>query len=174
MQEDAFQDGVYRGRFPSSYEGYFGIWAQRGRFDEQAWNAHAQKFFQTQVGFSHPRNAPASQLDVDDAQDDAAWVVVASKGVAPGRVWAYLTRKTAADDAKLAEAEQRYGLPGMLALAQRCSHIFWVPATSDVDRTALTLAAMLASLYLGPILPPSARGTFGVQSARRTLASLTS
>ena len=62
---------------------------------------------------------------------------------------------------------QRAG--GLSDLARRCPYAWLVLAPSDDDRVALTLAAVLATVLLGPIVTPSGRRIFGVRGARMAL-----
>jgi hypothetical protein len=67
------------------------------------------------------------------------------------------------------EAEQRTGFTGLYDLAERrCPTVFEVERRSDDDKIALQLAAILATVGLGPIL---AEGElFGVRTARLKLS----
>jgi hypothetical protein len=57
----------------------------------------------------------------------------------------------------------------MSLLAQRCEVVWLVTFESDDDRVALTIAAILASTLLGPILSPAGDEVFGVRTARMKL-----
>jgi hypothetical protein len=47
--------------------------------------------------------------------------------------------------------------------------VWLVVREADDDRAALTIAAVLASMLLGPILAPDGREIFGVRTARLKL-----
>jgi hypothetical protein len=68
-------------------------------------------------------------------------------------------------------AESRLGFTGLHDLAERRCPVVWlVTRESPTDRTALLLAAILASVCLGPILGDDA--LFGVRTARQKLERL--
>jgi hypothetical protein len=68
-------------------------------------------------------------------------------------------------------AENRTGFTGLYDLAgRRCPVIWLVTRESPTDRTALLMAAILASVCLGPILGDDA--LFGVRTAREKLERL--
>jgi hypothetical protein len=50
--------------------------------------------------------------------------------------------------------------------------VWLVETASEPDRAALLLAAILASVVLGPILSPDGRDLFGVRTARAKLEAL--
>ncbi|MEZ4223387.1 MAG: hypothetical protein R3B13_20745 [Polyangiaceae bacterium] len=82
------------------------------------------------------------------------------------------TRASQADDLVLARAAELQGkAAGMAALAERCPSVWVVDAPaslSDVAKEAasLLLCAVLASVGLGPVLPPDRATLFGVRGAR--------
>jgi hypothetical protein len=74
------------------------------------------------------------------------------------------------DDLALADAgEARAGGGGLALLARRCPTVWLVARESDPDPFALRLAAILASVLLGPIVDPSIPEIFGVKTARGRL-----
>ena len=78
-------------------------------------------------------------------------------------------RATTRDDLMSArDAEARGRAAGMAALAERCKQVWTIePAGSEVPSEAacLTLAALCASVALGPVLPPDGSTLFGVRGA---------
>jgi hypothetical protein len=73
----------------------------------------------------------------------------------------------AADLAAAERAEARGRAGGMAALAARCPVIWELePLAPGDERMTLTLAALAASLALGPVLPPDGSTLFGVRGAR--------
>ena len=68
-------------------------------------------------------------------------------------------------------AEERTGAAasGLSRLARRCATVMRVACASEDDRGALLLAAVIASVHLGPILDPARERIFGVRTARATL-----
>ena len=74
---------------------------------------------------------------------------------------------TAADRARLAPAELANQSSGMAGLGERCASVWEVtpaPDTSLAD--CFQFGALLASIALGPWLPPDGSGLYGVRSAR--------
>jgi hypothetical protein len=68
------------------------------------------------------------------------------------------------------DAAARVGA-GLDLLVARAVRLWQIPSEAD-DPFPLALAAVLASLLLGPIVPPSATTVFGVKTARERLAGL--
>src|SRR5205807_3014375 len=104
---------------------------------------------------------------------DAARVVVASADAsASGARLCYGCPTTSDDLIAAAEAEQRMGTYGLALLARRCKTVWTIVPEAAVgadDRVALTIAAILASTLLGPIVTPGAASIFGVKGARLAL-----
>jgi hypothetical protein len=75
------------------------------------------------------------------------------------------------EDARV--AEQRGRAAGMAALAARCTHVWDVAGQDDAPLAAtLNLCGVLASLALGPVLPPDASTLFGVRGAMERVERL--
>jgi hypothetical protein len=66
-------------------------------------------------------------------------------------------------------AEARAGGGGLAGLARRCETIWLIERLSTTDMLALRLAAVMASVLLGPILDPETSEIFGVKTARLRL-----
>lgn len=76
------------------------------------------------------------------------------------------------EDARAAEA--RGHATGMGALAARCETVWDVEPEGDApEAAALNLCALLASVALGPVLPPDASTLFGIRGAMERLDALT-
>ena len=79
------------------------------------------------------------------------------------------SRDTVKDDimnARDAEARGRAG--GMAMLAEKCEQVWTIEAAGDDVPSAaayFTLAAVCASVALGPVMPPDAATLFGVRGA---------
>ena len=128
--------------------------------DIDAWNAHATRFFATRIGLASV------------AVGDAASFVVAPDGQLPG-VRAASARPTTPDDLALADsAEARAGGGGLALLARRCGIVWRIGREDEPDALALRLAAIVASVLLGPIVDPAAGELFGVKTARAKLDAL--
>ena len=121
--------------------------------DVSSWDAHAARFF-------------ATRLQVGEG--DAILVTHGTGGSAESvRV---VARPREAGDLALAdEAEARTG-GGLGLLARRCPTVWLVERRTDDDATALRLAAILASVLLGPILDARVPELLGVKTARERLA----
>jgi hypothetical protein len=67
------------------------------------------------------------------------------------------------------DAESRGAVAGMAALAERCPKVWEIGpvagAAPPSDAAYLTLAAICASVALGPVLPPDRQTLFGVRGA---------
>jgi hypothetical protein len=84
-----------------------------------------------------------------------------------GRFRVSSRRVKAEDQAPLNKAEARSSSWGMADLARRCSHVWEVQPDPGVSAAAgYYLAAILASVALGPLLPSDQSGLFGVRSCR--------
>jgi hypothetical protein len=131
---------------------------------EADWDRQGARFMATRVGFTVPKTHHLGD-------SDAALVVVAPDVAPPGTRWVLSRPATDGDRHRIGVAEANGGLGGMSQLAARANRLFVVASDEDEDPLALALAAILSSLYLGPIVVPSDRQTFGVQTARRKLES---
>jgi hypothetical protein len=78
-------------------------------------------------------------------------------------------RKTTHEDLMNArDAEARGRAAGMSALAEKCATVWVIDAAGAEPPTSaafLTLAAICASVALGPVLPPDGATLFGVRGA---------
>jgi hypothetical protein len=170
--EEAFDErGLYRGKWNHEAPGFL-VFAQKrdASMVEADWDRQGGRFMATRVGFTVPKTggdaAPAPLVD-------AALVVVAPDAAPPGKRWVLSRPVDDADRHRIGSAESVGGLSGMSQLAARASRVFVIASERDDDPLALALAAILSSLYLGPIVPPSNEETFGVQTARRKLEAAT-
>lgn len=149
--------------------------------DIDAWNAHAVRFFATRIGFADtpqalmaPPSGPDTNLDpssrrIADGEPHPtlrARFVIAPAGATPGIRSAIRRARAAVDLAEAEAAEARSRTSGLALLARRCGTIWVVAREGPGDALALRLAAILASLMLGPILDPDANALFGVKTAR--------
>ena len=83
-------------------------------------------------------------------------------------------RRVTTDDLGAASrAEARGNAFGMAALAARCSHVWSVSVVEQAPPwLLLECCALLASVALGPILPPDEDTLMGVRSARERAEKL--
>jgi len=136
-----------------------------------AWNAHAVRFFGTRVGLAEdPVATDGSPRGGPDGPTRVRWVV-APDGEAPG-VRTTWSRARSPEDLAVAEAaDARAGGGGLGQLARRCPTIWIVERSGFEDTLALRLAAILASVLLGPIVDPRSGEIFGVRTARDKLVA---
>ncbi|MGC4090760.1 MAG: hypothetical protein QM756_23385 [Polyangiaceae bacterium] len=79
--------------------------------------------------------------------------------------------KTPEDQAAAARAELNGRSGGMAALCERCAHV-WCVEASDGGTALYNLCAILASVALGPVLPPDDSALFGVRGAMERVERL--
>jgi hypothetical protein len=179
MDEQAFrrlldQDGLLRpgALTPPSPAEAFTVFAQRpdAVLDIVQLGRQAERFFGTKLGLTVDKRYSARTPDVD-----AARIVVASAAGSGTRL-CYGRPSDDRDQAAAEAAERKQSSSGMSLLALRCPMVWLVasegtPAPNDEedDKVALALAAILASVLLGPILSPRGDELFGVKTARLKL-----
>ena len=85
-----------------------------------------------------------------------------------------LVRPRTEDDlARARLAEERGRAAGMAGLAERCSSVWLVEPDAGVEQSAtLMLCAIIASVALGPVLPPDDSTLFGVRGAMERVERL--
>ena len=110
----------------------------------------------------YPREALAPEVDV-------AHLIVAPQDGQGGARFCYARPVLHEDKAAAGTADLRAGYTGLATLAQRCSYVWLVVLEKDDDPVALRIAAILASVVLGPILAPAGDELFGVRTARLKL-----
>ncbi len=156
---------------PPTREHAYLVFAQQddARIDIDAWNAHATRFFATRIGLTTERRYVTGERL---PRRDEVELIVAPDGELPGRRSAF-ARPSEAEDLALAEAaDARAGSTGLGLLARRCATVWLVARIAQPDGLALRLAAILASVLLGPILDGAAGELFGVKTARAKLEAL--
>jgi hypothetical protein len=138
------------------------VFAQRkdATFDIDVWQRQADKFFAAKIGLMVPKRYTRAP------EIDAARVIV-TRGAHAIRL--VMARPRDDDDLAAAErAEIACGTSGLALLARRCAYVFLVEREGDRDPPALLLAAILASVLLGPIVTRDE--IFGVRTARQKLS----
>jgi hypothetical protein len=148
------------------------IFAQRpdARVEIEAWSAHAERFFATRLGLTAEKRYAPGEVP----RTDAARFVIAPEGEAPG-IREASGRPCIEDDLTLAAATDERAGPGgtgLALLARRCQTVWLVERALDPDPLALRLAAILASIFLGPILDTRVPELFGVKTARAKLEAM--
>jgi len=140
------------------------VFAQRkdARVELASWRQQAERYFDTTIGLTVNK-----RYETDFPAVDFARVVVAKSAVAGGTrsAWSRPADETDWSRAEAAERASRMG--GMCALARRCKQVWLIERESDDDPTSLLLAAILASVLLGPIV--IGEQIFGVRGARERL-----
>ena len=151
------------------------VFAQQldARIEIAAWNAQATRFFATRLGLAAAQaHAPATPAP----RTATTSLVIAPDGCAPGIRSLSARPRDPRDLAQADEAEAR-AAPEAESLAT--PHAPPLPHGMARDARsqsrpphALRLAAILASLLLGPILDPSGPEIFGVKTARAYLEAM--
>jgi hypothetical protein len=114
----------------------------------------------------HARRFFAAEIEVLSASPSVRLRVLSARYPGSGsfRVEARPTNHEDRVAAEAAEARGRAG--GMAGLAARCPAVWVVTSEGDVSGSAeLQLLALLASVALGPVLPPDASTLYGVRGA---------
>jgi hypothetical protein len=151
---------------PARSEG-FTVFAQRteASLDVAALRNQAERFFAAKIGLTVDKKYDGFAPD-----EDAARVVIATSDAATSGTRLVYGRRADSGDLAAAEAAERaQGTSGMALLAQRCGIVWLVACDGAEDKTALTIAAVFASVLLGPILSPDGKELFGVRTARMKL-----
>ena len=165
--------GVLRadaGLAPPERDATYAVFAQRtdARLDIDALRSQAAQFFATKLGVTVEK-----QYGALSPQVDAVRIVVAGADASACGTRLCYGRPVVWDDLAAAnEAEQVMKTYGLALLAKRCGMIWLIASGSgggSGDRVALTIAGILASVVLGPIVTPGRRQIFGVKGARLEL-----
>lgn len=145
----------------------YAVFAQRtdARLDVENIKRQAERYFAIKLGLTVDKRYG----DPAPAIDAARIVVAGGDGTSSGTRLVYGRRVDAADLAAAEQAERMMGTYGLALLAQRCKMIWCVVPDVEEDRAALTIAAILASTVLGPILSPGGHEIYGVRGARLKL-----
>lgn len=132
------------------------------RLDVTRLQTQAARFFAAKIGLTVDKRYEGELPLVD-----AARVVLAASDAAGTRL-CFGRRAEPADVAAVEAAEAATRSYGLAQLAQRCPIVWSIVPSIDHDRVALALAAIFASLFLGPIVSPGGEA-FGVRTARMKL-----
>lgn len=151
---------------PSHAEAYT-VFAQRSdaSLDVVALRNQASRFFKAKIGLTVDKRYDGFAPD-----EDAARIVLATDDAqTSGTRLVYGRRADSGDLAAAEAAERKQGTNGMALLAQRCGVVWSVVREGDDDRVAIAIAAIFASVLLGPVLSPDGKELFGVRTARMKL-----
>jgi hypothetical protein len=136
----------------------------RPAFDVASWDTCSTRWFKARLGIYIPKTAAAAC-----SRPDAARIVIRLGNDASAARWCS-AEATNEQLLLLAErAETQGGLSGLAALAKRCTTVFTLEASDYKDAFAITLAATLATLYSGPVLPPRDTCIVGTKTLRSWL-----
>src|SRR5690606_16987876 len=136
----------------------FTVFAQRNDacLDLVALRNHASRFFRAKIGLTVDKHYGGYAPD-----EDAARVVLATDEAPTSGTRLVSGRRADSGDLAAAEAAERaQKTNGMALLAQRCGAVWLVVREGTDDRVALTIAAIFASVMLGPILSPDGKELF--------------
>jgi hypothetical protein len=138
------------------------VFAQRAQplLEIDAWNQHGERFFDTRIGVAEPL-------------ESGARLVIAPAGHDPGLRRVEGRARSDEDLAEADAAEARAQGAGLALLARRCQSVWLVEKLGEADSLALRLAAVMASVLLGPILDGAAGELFGVKTARAKISQIT-
>ncbi len=145
----------------------FVVFAQRqdARLEIDALKQQAGRFFSVKIGITVDKQ----YADEPPIVDAARMVIASDDGTSSGTRLCYARPVEESDISLAFEAERAMGTYGLALLAQRCAIVWSVVPEVDDDKAALTIAAIFASLMLGPILSPGGREIYGVRGARLKL-----
>ncbi len=154
------------GRALPALEQTYLIYGQRGdgTIPISLWRNQADRFFGAKLGWTVEKRYEATALPERDA---ASLMVFAGERRGTRAV---ITRPSTPDDHALAEAlEHQQGTYGLALLARRCPRVWLVESEGPWDPVSLLVAAVIASVELGPIVDPGREALFGVKTARAKL-----
>jgi hypothetical protein len=139
------------------------VFSQRDdtRPDGATWDTQARRFF----GASLTVRAGVSEA----VRDGGARIAVTPEGAPQAERNVRARTATEADYALARDAEVRMSGGGLGLLARRCPIVWEVEREADSDPDALRVAAVLASVLLGPIVDARGPEIFGVKTARQKL-----
>jgi hypothetical protein len=175
VREENFRDllddyGILRpgALSPPPRSSAFTVFAQRkdSRLEAELWRRHASQFFDTDLRFTVPK-----QYVFDPPESDATEVVITAPTRPETTRLCYARPRTADDLLAAEEVDIRAGSNGLGLLARRCLVVWLISVEDETDPAALRIAAIVASVVLGPILSPQGTELFGVRTARLKLES---
>lgn len=140
------------------------------RVDEARWAHQARTFFRAELRLARAKRYPAGTAPIADAVE----IDIGPQGGAATRVVAITAPVDRAPGVRAAamRAAAAIGGAGMDALVARARRVWQVRvevAEGGDPRAPLAAAAVLASVYLAPIVAPDEVAIFGVKGARERL-----
>jgi hypothetical protein len=140
------------------------------RVDAARWAHQAATFFRLELEVSTPKRYPTGALPLADVID----VAVGRAGEEKARARIVTIPIDRAPEARQRglEAARAIGGAGMDALVLRAKRLWQIEDDARRPEAPLAIAAVLASVLLGPIVPPAGDAIFGVKGARERLDRL--
>jgi hypothetical protein len=136
----------------------------RSAFDVASWDTCSTRWFKARLGIYIPQNA-----SITSARPNTARIVIKLQNETSAARWCTAELATEETLALAERAETLGGLSGLAALAKRCATVFTLEAADEKDPYAITLAATLATLYSGPVVPPNDTCIVGTKTLRSWL-----
>ena len=140
------------------------------RVDAARWAHQAKTFFRLELEVLTPKRYPSGALPLADMLEVAIGGVDGDR--ARVRVVTVPIERAPEARRRGLDAAAAIGGAGMDALVLRAKRLWQVADDTAHPHAPLAIAAVLASLLLGPIVPPSADAIFGVKGARERLDRL--
>lgn len=145
------------------------------RIDEGRWAHQARTFLGAELSLAVRKRYPAATLPIVDAVDVDVVHVDRLGDEPPTRVRVVTLPLDRAPSARrhAREGAAAIGGAGMDVLVEKGERLWQVGARvveGADERAPLVVAALLASVFLGPIVPPEGGVVFGVKGARERLS----
>ncbi len=140
------------------------------RVDAARWAHQAATFFKLELEVLTPKRYPSGAMPLADEIE----IAIGRAGEDKAKVRVVTVPIDRAPEARRRglDAAMAIGGAGMDALVLRAKRLWQIEDDADRPEAALAIAAVLASLLLGPIVPPSGDAIFGVKGARERLDRL--
>ncbi len=166
------QGGLYVGDATLEPSASFMVFSQtpHAMIDADVWERKTATFFAMRFGLVVPKTY-GDELPTSDA----ALVVIANRE-GQGDLRMIYGRPAEPRDLVRAQEAERQGAVGggLVELGKRCPGVWLVEANGTDDSSALAIAAIIAMVHLGPIVPPSGAELYGVRTARMKLSAASS
>jgi post-segregation antitoxin (ccd killing protein) len=140
------------------------------RVDAARWAHQAATFFKLELEVLTTKRYPSGAVPLADVLDVA--IGRAPEPLATVRIVTVPIERVPEARRRGLDAAAAIGGAGMDALVLRARRLWQIEDVEDRPEAALAVAAVLASVLLGPIVPPSGDAIFGVKGAREWLARM--
>ncbi|MSP26050.1 MAG: hypothetical protein EXR75_13000 [Myxococcales bacterium] len=145
-------------------------------FDGPRWDHAARRFFGVSLTISPPKSYPSGTAPLVDAATLAVTVLGAAAALATVRVTTLPIERAPGLRIAAERAVAEMGGAGFDVLLRRARRLWQIECSATAPHAAkvaaVAVAAVLANVTLGPILPPEGRAMFGVKGARLRLEAL--